>query len=162
MIEGGGLGQFSPEEIGPIEVQRANGVVDLAVTDDAAAVEAARRYLSFFQERHSPSFEAPDQLALRNVIPAERRRAYDVHAVIEGLFDVGTTLELRPGFAPGMVTALARLDGRSVGCWPTTGAPRRRHRRGRGRQGGALLAALRCLRPAGRFLVRHARFHGWT
>lgn len=115
MIEGGGLGQFSPEEIGPIEVQRANGVVDLAVTDDAAAVEAARRYLSFFQERHSPSFEAPDQLALRNVIPAERRRAYDVHAVIEGLFDVGTTLELRPGFAPGMVTALARLDGRSVG-----------------------------------------------
>ena len=51
MVEGGGLGVFKPEEIGPSDVQHGNGVIDILVEDERAAVAAARHYLSFFQGR---------------------------------------------------------------------------------------------------------------
>jgi len=114
MIEGGGLGVFEPSEVGPIDVQHANGVVDLRVADDAAAVAAAQRYLSYF---HGPceDFAVPDQARLRTVVPEQRKRAYSVRAAIEGLCDEGSVMELRDGFGAGMVTALARIEGRSLG-----------------------------------------------
>ena len=114
MIEGGGLGVFRPTEIGPIDVQRANGVVDIVVADEAEAVRVAKRYLSYFQGRTS-SWETPDQAALRDVVPVDRLRAYDIRRAIVGLFDVGSVLELRREFGVGMVTALARIEGRPVG-----------------------------------------------
>ncbi len=114
MIEGGGLGSHRPEEIGPFEVQLRNGVVDLPAEDEAEAVRLARQYLGYFQGRLC-DFEAPDPLALREVVPENRRRVYDVRGAIEGVADRGTVLELRPGFAPGMVTALARIEGRPIG-----------------------------------------------
>jgi acetyl-CoA carboxylase carboxyltransferase component len=114
MIEGGGLGVFRPEEIGPLEVQAANGVVDLAVADEAEAVAVARRYLSYFQGRVD-GWVAPDQEALRNLVPENRRQIYDVRAVIDALVDEGSVLELRRGFAAGMVTALVRVEGRPLG-----------------------------------------------
>jgi acetyl-CoA carboxylase carboxyltransferase component len=114
MIEGGGLGVHHPDDVGPLAVQVANGVVDVAVADDAAAVATARRYLSYFQGT-VPRWDAPDQRALRQVVPEDRRQVYDVHAVLETLADSDSVLELRAGFAPGMVTALARLEGRPVG-----------------------------------------------
>ncbi len=114
MIEGGGLGRFAPEEIGPIEVQRANGVVDLAVQNDAEAVAVTRQVLSYFQGRLD-TWTAPDQARLRTMVPTERKTVYDVRSVIEGLADTGSTLELRRDFGAGMVTTLARLEGRSVG-----------------------------------------------
>ena len=114
MIEGGGLGVHEPAEVGPIDTQYANGVVDLRVADDAAAVTAAKRYLSYF---HGPTerFAVPDQRALRHAIPEERKRAYAVRRVIETLCDEGTVLELRGGFGVGTVTALARVEGRPLG-----------------------------------------------
>src|SRR3954451_8534383 len=112
MIEGGGLGVFAPEEIGPIDVQEANGVVDLRVPDEAAAVAAAKRYLSYFRGDAVP-FTAPDQDALRALVPEQRKRPYDVRAVLRALCDAGSVLELRRGFAAGAVTALARVDGRA-------------------------------------------------
>src|SRR5207245_5498602 len=48
MIEGGGLGVFAPEDVGPIDVQWTNGVVDLRVKDDAEAVALAKGYLSYY------------------------------------------------------------------------------------------------------------------
>ena len=114
MIEGGGLGVFRPEDIGPLEVQVANGVVDLAVADEAEAVAVARRYLSYFQGRVD-GWVAPDQEALRSLVPENRRQIYDVRAVIEALVDEGSVLELRRGFAAGMVTALVRVEGRPLG-----------------------------------------------
>ena len=114
MIEGGGLGVFEPGEVGPIDVQDANGVVDLRVADDAAAVAAAKRYLSYLRGPTTPG-EVPDQTLLRNLIPEQRKRVYDVRTVIDGLFDAGSVLELRRGFGAGMVTALAKLDGRPLG-----------------------------------------------
>jgi acetyl-CoA carboxylase carboxyltransferase component len=114
MIEGGGLGRFHPDEVGPVSVQAANGVIDVLVPDEAAAVDAAKRYLGFFQGRWR-DWECPDQLQLRAAIPEDRLRVYDVRAVLQDLADTGSVLELRAGWAPGIITALARLDGRPVG-----------------------------------------------
>jgi acetyl-CoA carboxylase carboxyltransferase component len=114
MIEGGGLGVYAPEEVGPLEVQVANGVVDVAVADEAEATEVARRYLSYFR---GPAAEhtCADQRLLRHLVPESRVRAYDVRAVLEALADTGSVLELRAGWGRAMVTALARIEGRPVG-----------------------------------------------
>ena len=114
LIEGGGLGVFHPEEIGPMSVQTANGVVDVAVADEAEAVRAAKQYLSYFQGPVS-EWEAADQRLLRHAVPENRLRMYDVRHVIATLADSGSVLELRPHFALGMVTALVRIEGRPVG-----------------------------------------------
>ena len=121
MIEGGGLGVFRPEEVGPMDVQVPNGVVDIAVEDEAEAVRVAKRYLSYFQsaaagERgHSEAWKCADQRRLRSIIPENRLRIYDVREVIETLSDTGSVLELRREFGLGMVTALIRIEGRSIG-----------------------------------------------
>lgn len=114
MIEGGGLGVFAPEEIGPLDVQVANGVVDVAVRDEAEAVAVARQYLGYFSGV-TDDWSCVDQRVLRDVIPENRRQVYDVRRVIEALCDAGSVLELRAGFALGMVTALARVEGRPIG-----------------------------------------------
>jgi acetyl/propionyl-CoA carboxylase alpha subunit/acetyl-CoA carboxylase carboxyltransferase component len=114
MIEGGGLGRFKPEEIGPSAVQSRNGVIDLLVEDEAEAVQVARRYLSYFQGPLARA-ECADQRLLRHAVPENRLRVYDVRQVMEGLADTGSLLELRAGFGAGMVTALARIEGRPLG-----------------------------------------------
>jgi acetyl-CoA carboxylase carboxyltransferase component len=169
MIEGGGLGVYEPGEVGPIDVQHTNGVVDLRVADDQAAVAAAKRYLSYFHgpveqftaygqsaydqsaphepapdepaydqsAPHEPApdepaydqpapdepapgqspcgWSAPDQRLLREIVPEQRKRAYEVRKVLHGLCDEGSVLELRDGFGAGMVTALARIEGKPLG-----------------------------------------------
>jgi acetyl-CoA carboxylase carboxyltransferase component len=114
MIEGGGLGVFAPEEIGPMAVQVPNGVVDVPVADEAEAVRVARRYLAYFQGP-AESWEAAGQEALRDLVPLDRKRVYDVRTVIETLADTGSVLELRAAYGPGIVTALARVEGVPVG-----------------------------------------------
>ena len=114
MIEGGGLGTYRPEEVGPLDVQVANGVVDLVAADDTEAVDLARRYLSYFQGPVE-EWECADQRLLRYAVPEQRLRAYDIRALVELLADRDSVLELRQGFGPGMVTALARIEGRPVG-----------------------------------------------
>jgi acetyl-CoA carboxylase carboxyltransferase component len=116
MIEGGGLGVYPPEAVGPFDSQCENGVIDLEADDEAHATTLAKQYLSYFQG-HLPADPAavPDQRHLRFAIPENRLRAYDVRAVIEGLCDAGSVLELRRRFGIGVVTALARIDGRPVG-----------------------------------------------
>ncbi|MCX4830831.1 ATP-grasp domain-containing protein [Streptomyces sp. NBC_01016] len=114
MIEGGGLGVYRPEDIGPLSVQVPNGVVDLPVADEAEAVRVARAYLSYFQGPQA-SWEAPDPRRLRHAVPENRRRAYDIRAAIEGLADTDSVLELRRGFGVGVITALVRIEGRPMG-----------------------------------------------
>ncbi|RJR38758.1 MAG: biotin carboxylase [Desulfobacteraceae bacterium] len=126
MIEGGGLGVFAPTDVGPLEVHTKNGVVDIAVADEKEAVAVARQYLSYFQGP-LPHWEAADQRKLRSMIPENRRRVYDVKAVIRALADTGTFLELRADFGPGIVTGLMRIEGRPLGliandCMHTAGA----------------------------------------
>ena len=119
MIEGGGLGVHLPGDVGPIDVQHANGVVDVRVADERAVVAAAKRYLSYFRGALAPG-PVPDQGLLRELIPAQRKRIYQVRRVIDTLFDEDSVLELRDGFGAGMLTALARVDGRPLGVSRTT------------------------------------------
>jgi acetyl-CoA carboxylase carboxyltransferase component len=114
MIEGGGLGVYDPKAIGPVDVQVPNGVIDVLVADEAEAVKVAKQYLGYFHGTVD-EWECADQTALRSLIPENRVRAYDVRTVIDALFDTGSVLELRRAFAPGMITALARVEGRPVG-----------------------------------------------
>jgi acetyl/propionyl-CoA carboxylase alpha subunit/acetyl-CoA carboxylase carboxyltransferase component len=117
MIEGGGLGVYPPEAIGPIEVQRHNGVVGLVARDEAHAVSLAKQYLSYFQGslQDRADWEAPDPRLARHVVPQNRLRAYDVHRAIESIVDVGSILELRPDYGVGIVTALVRVEGVAYG-----------------------------------------------
>jgi acetyl-CoA carboxylase carboxyltransferase component len=120
MIEGGGLGSFKPEEIGPIAVQTKNGVVDVRVRDEAEAIAIAKKYLAFFQGSPAEggahaTWTAADQTALRSALPERRRRAYKIRPIIETLVDEGSALELRRDFGRSIVTMLARIEGRPVG-----------------------------------------------
>ena len=114
MIEGGGLGTYRPEEVGPFAVQRKNGVIDIPVKDEIEATEMAKKYLSYFQGPLE-DWEAEDQRHLRNVIPENRLRAYDIRKVIHALCDKGSVLELRPDFGVGILTCLVRIEGRPMG-----------------------------------------------
>jgi acetyl-CoA carboxylase carboxyltransferase component len=114
MIEGGGLGVFQPEEVGPMDVQTQNGVVDMEVADDTEAVAVAKQYLSYFQGT-TPQWEAADQLHLRDLIPESRKRTYDVRKVIKAMADTDSFLELRPKFGPGMITGFLKIEGRPFG-----------------------------------------------
>jgi len=114
MIEGGGLGVYTPEEVGPMSFQVPNGVVDLLVKDEAAAVQAARKYLSYFQGpvQH---WEANDQRSLRHVVPENRLRLYDMRTILHTLADRDSVLELREKFGIGIITAFIRIEGRPMG-----------------------------------------------
>jgi acetyl-CoA carboxylase carboxyltransferase component len=114
MIEGGGLGVVKPEEVGPIDVQRQNGVVDIEVADDVEMVAVTKKYLSYFQGA-TEKWEAADQMRLRKLVPENRRRAYDVRKVIKTLADTDSFLELRPQFGPCIVTGFIRIEGRPFG-----------------------------------------------
>jgi len=114
MVEGGGLGVFTPEEIGPMSVQTRNGVVDILVADEAEAVAVAKRYLAYFQGPLK-EWAAPDQRRMRHIVPENRLRSYEVRDVIRTLADEGSVLELRRDFGRTLVTALIRLEGRTVG-----------------------------------------------
>lgn len=114
MIEGGGLGVYPPEAIGPIDVQRRNGVVSLVARDEAHAVSLARQYLAYFQGAET-DWAAPDPRLARHVVPENRLRAYDVHRAIESIVDVDSMLELRPDYGVGVVTALVRVEGVAYG-----------------------------------------------
>lgn len=114
MIEGGGLGRYLPEEVGPVSVQASNGVIDVVVEDEAEAVAVAKRYMSYFQGRVD-DWECADQRRLRPVVPENRKRVYDVRDIIELFADTGSVLELRSGFGAGIITALVRVEGRPMG-----------------------------------------------
>jgi acetyl-CoA carboxylase carboxyltransferase component len=114
MIEGGGLGRVDPDAVGPIGVQAGNGVVDVVAADEAEATAVTKRLLSYFQGATPPG-AVPEQARLREAVPERARRAYDVRPIVETITDEGSVTFLRERFAPEMVTALARIEGRPLG-----------------------------------------------
>lgn len=113
VIEGGGLGAYAPNEVGPISIQQPNGVIDILVEDEIEATAAAKHYLSFFQGRVA-DWTANDQRVLRHIVPENRRAVYDIRKIIDTLGDIGSMLELRPKFGVSMVTAFIRVEGRAL------------------------------------------------
>lgn len=116
MIEGAGLGSHRPQDVGPIEIQAPNGVVDLVAEDEADAVVLAKKTLSYFQGPVS-GWKCSDQRALRHVVPVDRKRVYDMRSAIATLSDEGSVLELRRAYGPGMITSLVRIEGRPFGLF---------------------------------------------
>jgi acetyl-CoA carboxylase carboxyltransferase component len=114
MIEGGGLGRVEADEVGPLEMQTANGVVDVVAADEAEATAVTKTLLAYFQGATEPGAE-PDQDRLRDLVPERQRRAYAIAPIVETLADEGSVTFLRERFAPEMVTALIRIEGRPVG-----------------------------------------------
>ena len=114
MIEGGGLGTFRPEEVGPVSDQAPNGVIDVVAQNDAEATDIARKYLSYFQGPFA-KWTCGDQRALRRAVPQNRLRVYNVRNVVSTLADDDSVLEMRAAYAPGMITALVRIAGRPFG-----------------------------------------------
>ena len=114
MIEGGGLGIYTPEEVGPMSFQVPNGVVDLLAKDEEEAVEIAKRYLSYFQGSVA-DWEAHDQRSLRHVVPENRLRLYDMKEIVRTIADVGSVLEIREKFGIGVITAFIRVEGHPMG-----------------------------------------------
>jgi acetyl-CoA carboxylase carboxyltransferase component len=114
MIEGGGLGIYTPEEVGPMSFQVPNGVVDILVKDDEEAIETAKKYLSYFQGPID-RWEAHDQGTLRDVVPENRAELYDMQDVIETIADEGSILEIRKAFGTGIITAFIRVEGHPMG-----------------------------------------------
>ncbi|MEX2654722.1 MAG: carboxyl transferase domain-containing protein [Acidimicrobiia bacterium] len=121
MIEGGGLGTYSPNEIGPIEDQIASGVVDIRARDEADATRLAKKYLSYFQGPLR-DWECADQDALRQIVPENRTQIYDIREVVRILADTDSVLELRAEWGPGMLTALARVEGHPIGIVANVGS----------------------------------------
>jgi acetyl-CoA carboxylase carboxyltransferase component len=113
MIAGGGLGDVDPGDVGPVDVMTANGVIDVVV-DAGDVIDEARRLLGYFTGPVD-DWTAPDQSWLREAVPEGERRAYDVVPIIETLCDDDSVTVLRPSFAPELVTALGRVEGRTVG-----------------------------------------------
>ena len=114
MIEGGGLGSFSPTDIGPIKIQAENGVVDLVADDESHATELAKQCLSYFQG-YNEDWQSPDQLALRDMMPADRRYVYDVRSIINSLVDTASFIELTKDYGCAVITGFARIEGRAIG-----------------------------------------------
>ncbi len=114
MIEGGGLGIFTPDEVGPMSVQVPNGVVDIAVEDEFEAVQVAKKLLSYFQGPLT-EWECDDQRKLRFSVPENRLRVYDIRDIIRLIADKDSVLELRPHFGIGMITAFIRVEGQPMG-----------------------------------------------
>lgn len=107
------LGDIAPDAVGPISVQAPNGVVDVVVPDEAAAVSVSRQLLGYFRGPAAPGV-APDQTALRTIVP-ERARRLPGRADHRDARRRGSVIFLRQKFAPELVTALARIRGRPVG-----------------------------------------------
>lgn len=115
MIEGGGLGSFKPQDIGPIETQQANGVVDIVADDEPHAIELAKQVLGYFQNSDASDWRSPEQTSLASVMPSNRRQTYSVRAIIDTLVDESSWCELKRGYGGAIVVGLARIEGKPIG-----------------------------------------------
>jgi acetyl-CoA carboxylase carboxyltransferase component len=115
MIEGGGLGSFAPQQIGPANVQHANGVIDVLCPNEAEATDAAKAVLGMLAGRTQTAFTGPQASVLASLVPTDRRRAYDARTAAEHIVDRGSITWLGTGWGHSIQTALARLGGKPVG-----------------------------------------------
>lgn len=119
MIEGGGLGSFKATDIGPIDVQMNNGVVDIVADDEAHAAQLAKQVLSYFQgdfQDHVENTEQDNnQRALQSALPENRRETYNVRSIINTLADVDSFIELKANYGGSIITGFMRLNGKAIG-----------------------------------------------
>jgi len=113
MIEGGGLGIVEPDAVGPVAVHASAGSVDLVAHDEADAIRLAKVLLAA-DGVQTALVNSDRSAAMHAILPEDRRRAYDVHRLLEAFVDPESLVELRPVFGGAIVTAFARLEGRPI------------------------------------------------
>lgn len=114
---------ISFEEVGGVAVHaETTGQIDLGVEADEEAWAAIRRWLSYLPSnahqpppRGEPPGEIEPDPGLVGLVPTQRTRGYDMRRVVTRLCDEGSVFELQPRYARSVVSALARIDGFSVG-----------------------------------------------
>ncbi len=119
-----GLGEkLTKRELGGADVHAASGVVDGVTDDERGAVDAIRCFLSYLPanvDNLPPVWSNVDPVdrcdeELLEIVPRNRRHAYDIRQLIRHVVDRDSFFELTPGYGPSQVTALARLNGQPVG-----------------------------------------------
>ena len=116
--------QVDAEELGGWRVHaEVSGLVDQVVDTDEEAIEAIKQFLSYLPSHHMeapPEYPVPegsgaDMPIVLRLLPESPNQVYDVKKVIQCIFDRGSAFEMKSRYAKAIVTALARLDGKSVG-----------------------------------------------
>ena len=113
MIEGGGMGSFTPQEIGPAETQYKLGAIDFLVDDEPQATQLTKKLLGYVQGNES-AWSAPDQSKLWDCLPDDRRYSYDVRKLIETLVDDGSFVEYQGGYGRALCAGFARIEGKPL------------------------------------------------
>ncbi len=112
------------EELGGTDVHsRITGQAHFVTKDDAESIELIRHLLGFLPSNHDelpPTIACTDDPSrktkgLTDIVPADFKRAYDMHQVIGEIVDNNEFLDILPEFAPNIITGLARLNGQTVG-----------------------------------------------
>jgi acetyl-CoA carboxylase carboxyltransferase component len=152
---------ISKEDLGGPGVALASGVIHNVGEDDETVLDDIRRYLSYFP---SSAWSYPSPLPddettqprptpeLIEIVSRDNRRVYDMHSVLDVIFDRPDWFEVQPRFGRAIICALAHLGGHQ----PTQGAGRLHRRRRRG-QGGAFHHGRRLVSPADRLPCRQPR-----
>jgi acetyl-CoA carboxylase carboxyltransferase component len=113
------------DELGGAALHAKSGVIDDVVEDEQAAFVALRRFLSYLPRNVwelppvlSPG-DDPDRRddALSDIVPANRRRIYDMRRILRAVLDVESIFEIGRGHSPGIITVLGRLNGVPVGVF---------------------------------------------
>ena len=109
------------EEMGGAKLHTSvSGCGDQLVKDDASAIEAAKRYFSYFPQNWRASVDAEEprpsaKVFTRSIVPENERQAYDMHKVVNALVDADSFFEVKPGFAKELIVGLGRLNGEAIG-----------------------------------------------
>lgn len=121
--------RLTKEELGGADVHGRNGTVDNAVADEAAALADIRRFLSYMPGNvwELPPVAPTDdpverrEEALIDLVPKDRRRAFDMRKAIQLIFDRDSFFEMGRGYGRSQIVGLARLNGVPVGVWANDG-----------------------------------------
>jgi len=117
------------EELGSAEVHTRNGVVDNAAADERDCLQQIRKFLGYLPLNVwelppvAACDDAPDRReeALLEIVPRDRRKAFDMRKVLALVLDQDTLFEIGAGYGRSQITALARLNGHPVGVWANDG-----------------------------------------
>ncbi|MEM6622177.1 MAG: carboxyl transferase domain-containing protein [Pseudomonadota bacterium] len=117
------------EELGGAQIHTKNGTVDNAAADEAEVFAQIRRFLSYLPSNIwelAPRADEDDPVdreeeALLDIVPRDRRRAFDMRRLLGLVLDQGSFFEIGRGYGRSQITGLARLNGHAVGIWANDG-----------------------------------------
>ncbi|MEM9355451.1 MAG: carboxyl transferase domain-containing protein [Pseudomonadota bacterium] len=121
--------KLTKDELGGPDIHTKNGTVDNASEDEGEAFEQIRRFLSYLPSHVwelAPVTSCDDPVerreeALLDIVPRDRRRAFDMRRLLSMVLDQGSFFEMGRGYGRSQITGLARMNGQPVGIWANDG-----------------------------------------